>query len=167
MSRNRRFLPRSASAWQSLKINQLHISWFYNPRHAPLRTLSCKTVPQGRPCAEDQSLTTPTTSAGDYATLSSSFAASLLRVQRMTAFWKYQLHRPAVVDNRRVFVLRFGESRDTCPVCWLFVYFPQALPTDNCENMRRRVHPPMLIHLTGRPAKAAVARGDVTHIVTA
>ena len=27
--------------------------------------------------------------------------------------------------------------RHCCPFCWLFVYFPQALPTDNYENMRQ------------------------------
>ena len=60
-------------------------------------------------------------------------------------------------------------SRHCCPFCWLFVCFPQALPIDNYENMRQRVCPPTPIHLTGRPAEAAVARTDAshTHIVTA
>ena len=60
-------------------------------------------------------------------------------------------------------------SRHCCPFCWLFVCFPQALPTDNYENTQRRVCPPPFIHLTERPAETAVARADAshTHIVTA
>ena len=96
-----------------------------------------------------QSLTTLTTSASadDYATsmLSSGFAANrrLLCVQRMTAFlerissinsigpplWTIAVSPPYASEN-----LAF---RHCCPFCWLFVCFPQALPTDNYENTQR------------------------------
>ena len=112
-----------------------------------------------------QSLTTLTTSADDYATLSSGFAASLLCVQRMTAaFLEISTpHRRGQSPRLRPALRR--TSRHCCPFCWLFVCFPQALPIDNYKNMRRC--PPTPIHLTGRPAEAAVARTDATHIVTA
>ena len=113
-----------------------------------------------------QSLTTLTTSADDYATLSSGFAASLLCVQRMTAFLEISTpsaHRRGQSPRLRPALRR--TSRHRCPFCWLFVCFPQALPTDNYENTR--CCPPPLIHLTGRATEAAVARADATHIVTA
>ena len=86
------------------------------------------------------------------------FAANrrLLCVQRMTAFlerissinsigpplWTIAVSPPYASEN-----LAF---RHCCPFCWLFVCFPQALPTDNYENTQRRVCPPPFIHLTER-----------------
>ena len=100
------------------------------------------------------------------------FAANrrLLCVQRMTAFLEISTpsaHRRGQSPRLRPALRR--TSRHCCPFCWLFVCFPQALPTDNYENTQRRVCPPPFIHLTERPTETAVARADAshTHIVTA